>query len=203
MIEEKRQIIETEGVPVEVRKMDGTVIQATCLIGRANRSNNSSTLTLEAHRRGQFLPEVPVESGDTVFHTLIGERYIVIANMDEIMGGQLAANITHMAICNTKITVSGITETVSPRGDVKKVDTVKHADLDVYTVAANATLQQQNPGLLHDAEYMIYAPGVDISLLDKVALTVGARAIPLKVTHVDYISYPGMALIQVCSETRK
>jgi hypothetical protein len=203
MIEEKRQIILSEGVPVELRKADGTTTDVTALIGRANRTANSSTLTLEAHRRAHFLPDVPVQSGDTVLHTLIGERYIVIADMDEVIDGQLAAHVVHMVICNTKVTISGITETVTPRGDIKKVDIVKAANLDAYTQAMSADLLQQNPGLFSDVEYVIYAPGIDITVLDKVSLSVGARQIPLKVTNVDYLSYPGLALIQVCSETRK
>lgn len=202
MIDTKRDIILSEGVPVEVTDLAGTVVPTMALLGRASRQSNA-IITLEAHRRGIFLPEIEVDSGDHVLNVVTSERYLVIGNLRELINNDVAAIITHMLLCNTKLTVSSIQETVNGRGDIVKTDVIKTDGLDVFVQSLNATMREQTPGLFVDAEYLIYSPAMDVQTLDKVTVTAGARKIPLKVVHLDYITYPGVVLVQACTETRK
>jgi hypothetical protein len=202
MIEEKRDIILTEGVPVDIVDFDGTVTPTLAIIGRASRQS-SAVITLEAHRRGIFLPEIDLRSGSVVISTVTNERYLAVGLMKEQIGTEIASIISHMMLCNTKMSLSTLAQTVNSRGDVVKGDVAKYTDLDVFTQAISSELRQQNAGLLHDAEYLIYAPEIEASLLDKLTLTVGTRKTPLKVVNVDYVTYPGITLVQACSETRK
>lgn len=201
MIDEKREIILSEGVPVEVIDPAGTITPTLALVGRSSRQSNA-IITLEAHRRGHFLPEINIDSGDHVHNTVTDERYLVIGLLRELIMNEVAASIAHMVLCNTKLTVSSLTETVNDRGDIVTENLVTVNGLDVFVQALNASLKQETPGMFVDAEYLISAPAVDINPLDRVVVESGVRQIPLKVVHLDYITYPGTVLIQACTETR-
>lgn len=198
---EKRDIILSEGSPVELVRLDGSVIPTIALIGRASRQ--SSTMeTLEAHRRAHFIPELSVDSGETIHDLTTNDKFIVVAVYKEHFESEVIAVITHNVLCNTKLTLTTLTETVSSRGDIVKTEVVKFDGMDVFTQAATTQMKQQNPGIFVDTEYMVYAPAIDVSTLDKLTLTVGTRKTPLKVVHADYITFPGLVVIQACSETR-
>lgn len=201
MIQDKRDIILSEGVPVEVTDLAGNTVPTIALLGRASRQSNA-IITLEAHRRGNFLPEIEVDSGDLVHNTIANENYLVVGQFKELIHSEVAAIVAHMVLCNTKLTVSSIGETVNERGDIVQVDLIKTDGLDVFVQYLNSSVRQQMPGLFLEAEYLIYAPAIDVELLDKVSLTAGARNLPLKVVHLDYITYPGVVLVQACTETR-
>lgn len=198
---DKRDIILSEGVPVELTDMGGNNVQTIALLGRANKQFNS-TVSLESHRRAQFLPDIEVDSGDIVLNTVTNERYIIVAAYNELIQAAVAAVIGHAILCNTKLTVSRMVEVVNARGDIVKTDTVQYEDIDVFTQAMTSEMRQQNPGLYVDAEFIIYAPAIDINSLDKISLLAGTRSTTLKVVDRDYISYPGLVLIQACTETR-
>ncbi|WP_426455299.1 hypothetical protein ACP26L_36390 (plasmid) [Paenibacillus sp. S-38] len=203
MIDIKRDIILTEGTEMEIIPVSGTPSLTTALVGRASKQFDSS-VSLETHRRGQFLPEAAVKTGDVLRHTVASESYLVISTLNEIIQNEVAAIVAHMFICNSAITVSGVTETLTPRGDVKKVDAVKFADLICYSSSKSARLHQKDPGVLIENDYTIYAPATTpISTLDKLRLTAGTTAVPLKVIDTDYITYPGLVVIEACVETRK
>lgn len=203
MIDTKRDIILSEGSEVVVSQVTGVPVTTLMLIGRATKQFNSA-VSLEAHRRAQFLPEIDVRPGSIVDHTAFGEKYIVVGTMVEILQGMKACVAAHMFTCNAKIAVSGITETLTAKGDVKKEDTVKFTNLDCHAQASRAAMQQKDPGIFIENEYLIYAPATTpITSLDKLKLTANGMTIPLKVVDTDYFTYPGLVEIQVCSETRK
>jgi hypothetical protein len=201
MIEEKRAIILSEGTPVEVVGTTGTAIPTVALIGRSSRQSNA-IITLEAHRRGHFLPEIAVTSGDYVNNLSTGEKYLVVGLLQELLLNEVAALVTHMVLCNSKMTVSSLTETVNERGDIVQSDVVTTNGLDCFVEALSSAMKEQNPGLFVDAEYRIFAASVDINTMDKVVLMAGARPIPLKVVHMDYLTYPGTVILHACTETR-
>lgn len=202
MSSEKRDIILSEGVPVEVSDLSGTVVNTIALLGRSNRQF-STMVSLEAHRRGHFIPDISVDSGDSVLNTVTGDRYVVAASYREIYQQLEISIVTHLVLCNTKLTVTIFSEVVNARGDIKKTEVVKYDNVDVFTQSVTQSLRQENPGLYVDSEYVIHAPAIDVKTLDKVTLTAGTRKTPLKVVDTDYITFPGMVIIQACSETRK
>jgi uncharacterized Zn-binding protein involved in type VI secretion len=203
MIEIKQALIVSEGVPVTVTAIDGTVTDTNALIGRGSRTANSSAVTLESNRKGQFLPSVTVGGGSIVNVPTSGEDCIIVAAMKEVIQGQLAAIVTHMYVCNARVTVSGVEETADENGNRTKTPVVKASDLQSFIETLTAELRQYDPGLHSDAEYRIYCPSVDITLLDKITVIMNGRSVPLKVVATDYLSYEGVVVIQVCSETRK
>lgn len=203
MIDIKRDIILSEGVPVLIKTGDADPVPTTILIGRASKQFNS-TVSIESNRRGQFLPEVPVQSGSLVLNELVNEKYLVVASMPEILQGEVAATITHMFTCNATITVSGVVETLNDRGDLKKETVVKFANLDCHAESNRSSLQQKDPGYFVDCEFLVYAPvTAPISSLDKLILTSAEETRALKVVNTDYLTYNGLVEIQLSSETRK
>ncbi|WP_145052815.1 hypothetical protein [Paenibacillus xylanexedens] len=203
MIDVKREIILSEGLPVTVSNGSADPVETTILIGRASKQFNQ-TVSIEANRRAQFLPEVLIDSGSMVTNTLANEKYLVVATMPEIIQGEIATTIAHMFTCNATITVSGVEETLNDRGDVKKQTVVKFEDLECHAESSRSALQQKDPGYFLDCEYLVYAPaGVPITTLDTLTLKSLGEPRTLKVINADYMTFPGLVEIQLSSETRK
>ncbi len=203
MIQGKRKIILKEGVPVEVISVLGGEVQTTiALVGRASKQFNN-TASLESHRRGHFLPEITVDSGYIIHNLVTDDYYVVVSTYDEVIENQKAATVAHMVRSNGVIDVSGEVEVADENGNIKKLAQIKYADLRVYAQGITFDLMQYQLGFFADSKFILYAPGVDINILDRIVFKVGGRQIPLKVTTTDYISYPGLVLIQVHAETRR
>lgn len=199
----KRQIILNEGTPVEVIDSTGVVIESTtALVGKANKVSYAE-ISLEAHRQGQFIPEVQVGNGNLVRSVVTDTFYLVLASMDEIVQAEKIATICRMLECNSGMTLERIEETADDNGNIKK-SPVKVADnLRVYVESGKATIEQKNPGLHPEVEFRVYAPLIDIHLLDKITLNINGNQVPFKVDAVDYVSFAGVVIADVCTETRK
>jgi hypothetical protein len=201
--EEKRQIILSEGTDVEVFDSTGNLLfQTKALIGKATKQFMSE-ISLEYHRKAQFIPELDIPNGVTVRNTATGETYLAIANMVETYGGEKLSTILRLVETNATITVTGLAETADEYGNISTSQVTKAQDMPVHIESSNAELRQYQPGLHEKAEYLIYMPAIDIQLLDKVTVNAGGRILKLKVEHVDYLSFVGIAVLSVCTETRK
>jgi hypothetical protein len=202
VVREKQAIVRREGVPVDIVDTDGVVASTRALIGRASKQFNS-TLSLEHFRRGYFLPEVPVDNGYVCHNIPANEDYILVAVYPEMIRGKVATNASHMMVCNSTLDIMGDDiETADDRGNITKEPQVKYSQLKCHTQVNSPDLKLYDTGLHPDTEYVIFAPGVQIAELDRIILTNGIQTLPLKVIQPDYISYPGVVVLQVKSETR-
>lgn len=199
----KRQIILDEGSPVEVIDSTGVVVETTkALLGRANKVSYAE-ISLEAHRQGQFVPEITVHNGNLVRNAITDTHYLVLASMDEIVQSDKIATICRMLECNSSITLERIEETADENGNIKKSLVLVADELSVYVESGRAVIEQKNMGLLPEVEFRIYAPLIDVKLLDKISLTINGKKSPFKVDALDFVSFEGCVMIDVCTETRK
>ena len=201
MIGTKRSIILSEGATVSITSPAGLSINTTALIGRANKQFNN-TVSLETHRRCQLLPEIAVDSGYIVGNPITGEDYLVVATYPEIIQNAKAAEICHMFVCNCLFNLVGMVETADDRGRTTTQPVNKLTNQQAYIQSLTADLKQYETGLHPDAEYRIFAPFNDASPLDKISVLSSSLSIPVKIVHIDYLTYSGIAVLQVCSETR-
>lgn len=198
----KRQIILDEGTPVELIDSTGSVLQTTtALVGKATKQSMAE-IALEAHRQAQFVPELTVNNGTLVRSVVTDTCYLVLASLDEVVQGEKIATICRMLECNSSLTLERMMETADDYGNIKKAP-VKVADnLRVYVESGRATIEQKKPGLQPEVEYKVYAPLIDVQLLDKLTLNINGKQVPFKVDAVDYVSFMGVVIIDVCTETR-
>lgn len=199
----KRQIILDEGTPVELIDSTGAVVETTkALVGRATKTSQAE-ISLEAHRQGQFIPEVSVSNGHLVRNIPTDTYYLILASLDEVAQGEKIATITRMVECNSALTLERIEETADDNGNIKKATVTVADNLRVYVESGRAVLEQKMPGLQPDVEYRVYAPLLDVKLLDKISLLINGKSVPFKVDATDYISFEGVVIIDVRTETRK
>ncbi len=201
MIEEKQDIILSEGVPVLVTDLSGTVISTKALVGRASKQFDN-TVSLEINRRAQFLPNIGVVNGCTIANVVTGEKYLIIATMPEVIAGGVASVICHLYLCNEIINVSGLTKTADDDGNITTVPVAKYTDTAVYIQPLTADLKAYDPGLHPDANFRIFAPLSSVDLLDTVTVSSNSNAPTMKVVSVDFISFEGIVIIQTRTETR-
>lgn len=202
MIREKHRIINRQGVSVDVISPANFITPTKALVGRATKQFNS-TLALEHFRRGYFLPDVVIDGGYLVYNSVANEYYLTVAMYPEIIDGKLCTNVSHMMVCNSTLNIMGDDiETADDRGNITKVPQVKASDLRVYTQVASGDLRLYDTGLHPDTEYVIYAPGISIALLDRVTMKDTVQSTPLKVLRTDYTSYPGVVVLEAKAETR-
>jgi hypothetical protein len=199
---DKQKIIRQKGSNVLIHTLDEFPIETKSLIGRASTQFNS-TLSLEAHRRGHFLPNINIQNGYLVEDILKKETYLCLANYSEIIDGSITSTVSHMAVCNGLITVVRKVETVDDRGKITKIDTEIVKDLKIYLESKKQELKQYDAGLYPNFDYIIHAPYFDISLLDSIEVNNGVQIIKLKVESFDAITYPGALVILASSETRR
>ena len=201
MLNQKHSIMRRNGAPVIITSLDGGITETIAIIGRASKQFNS-TLALEHYRRAHFLPNIDIKSGYLCYSIPANETYILVATYPDLIAGKICTNVSHMMICNSEISTKGDEMVADGRGNLKKVPIDKVSNLSVHAQLITQDLRMYDPGLHPDSKYLIYAPGVSISVLDKLKLRVLEWEESFKVVAVDYISFPGCALIQVTSETR-
>lgn len=199
----KRQIILDEGVPVRVSNHAGaTLLDTKALIGRATKQTQTEEST-EYYRKGIFSPQFSIKNGLIVTNTVTGEVYLTLAGMSETYGQEKLSFISRMIITNAKLDVFGVSETADANGNIKKSNVQKAKDLPIHIIPFHSELKQYQMGLHEDAEFVIYAPALDFSLLDTISVKKGNRTTKLKIASVDYLSFDGVAVISALSETRK
>jgi hypothetical protein len=201
--DEKREIILEEGTPINVHDVWGAHLYSTqALIGKANKQFMSE-ISLEYHRKAIVLPELSIPNGATVKNTVTEEDYLVLASMAELYKTEKLSTILRLVKTNATVTVSGLAETADPDGNVFTAPSIKLKDHPVNIEAVSSELRQYKPGLHENAEFLIFMPAIDLEVLDKVEVNAGGRIMKLKIESVDYLSFIGLAVVSVCSETRK
>ena len=201
MKEDKIAIIKEEGGPVSVMLKSEILYDTTALIGKATRQFFSE-LSLEAHRQIQFLPYVEIRNGMTVRSKLIDTDYIIIAKYPEVLENQVAATVTRAIVCNNKMTVSSLQETADRFGNVSRSLVNKLEDVSVYVESLGSESQQKSHGLFHDFQYRISSPYFKLDTQDTITLNVGGVGREFKVLGYDVVSFDGLIIIDVSTETR-
>lgn len=201
MVSELQGIILSEGVKVQIQSTSGVSQTTTALFGKATRQFFSA-LALETTRKAQFVPEVDLANGYIVHILASGETYIVVSNFEQLVDNQVASVVVQMYRCNSKIDIKTVGTTADENGDITTADITKYSDVTVNIEAVTSDLRQYQPGLLAETTYLIYAPSVEVSILDTISADINSRKVPLKVVGTDYVSFPGLVLIQVKTETR-
>ena len=203
MIEIKRDIIQEEGVPVSILNKDMDLIEDTvALIGRATKQFVGE-ISLESHRQGQFLPELDIRNGLIVRNEIANEDYIIVANYPEILERQKCVTIARMLVCNSKMTVRRLVEDADIHGNIKREFKDIYKDLSIYAETLESKVTQKDPGKIMEVSYKIFAPGIEIETEDQIQIVVGGKEIPFKLTGYDPLTFGGLTLIEVVSETRR
>lgn len=201
--EAKREIILSEGVPVDVLDYTGAVLFSTnALVGKATKQFFSE-ISLEYHRTAQFVPELDIRNGLIVNNKVTNEFYLVMAHLKEVVGSEHIATVTRLVECNARVRISSFGETADDDGNITKTEIVKADNLCVYVEKVRADLKQFKPGLYENVEYNIYAPAIsNVSVLDRVVLDMNGVSVPFKIESVDYTTFVGVMILGVCTETR-
>jgi hypothetical protein len=203
MIEIKREIILEEGVPVSVYERDTKLVEETmALIGKATRQF-ASEISLESHRQGQFLPEVGIRNGLIIKNKVVDEDYIVVANYPEVIDQQLCTTIARMIVCNSKMTIGRLVEDADHRGKIIREFKEIYSNLSIYAEPLESEVRQMDPGKAPKSRYKIYAPSISLDIEDQIQIDVGGVMMPFKLTGYDYLTFKGLTLLEVVTETRR
>ena len=203
MIEIKRDIIQEEGVPVSILNKDMDLIEDTvALIGRATKQFVGE-ISLESHRQGQFLPELDIRNGLIVRNEIANEDYIIVANYPEILERQKCVTIARMLVCNSKMTVRRLVEDADIHGNIKREFKDIYKDLSIYVEALGSEVKQTNPGKFPQMKCNIFAPDVVLDIEDQIQVEMGGGMAPFKLEGYDYLTFKGLTLIEVITETRR
>jgi hypothetical protein len=198
---DKRKIILKEGTPVILYPPTGAPIESKALIGRASKQFMNS-LSLEENRRGYFLPDVNLDNGWIVLNNTTGEYYIAIAVYPEIYNTEILSIASHMFVCNAVIDISGFSEVWDDYGNKEVTPVVKVSGSRCYLQHVSAELRQFDPGLHHDAEYIIYTQQCDVNLLDTIKLKNNSPEINMKIVDINNFSFNGITKLQVRTDSR-
>lgn len=203
MIETKREIISEEGVPVEIFNKSMDLIDETiALIGKATRQFFSE-VSLKSHRQGQFFPEINIKNGLIVKNGVTDEDYIIVANYPEVIEQQMCATITRMIVCNSKLTIKRMVETADRFGNIKREFEEVYSNLSVYAEHIESEVTQKDPGKSPKDRYKIFAPDIEIGIEDQIQIEVGGKEVSFKLMGYDLLSFKGLTILEVVSETRR
>lgn len=203
MVEDKIELITEYGVPVEIRDSRLNLMEETiALVGKASTGNITET-SLEYHRIGQFIPGVSVEVGNLVENKITKATYLVLAHMPEVVDQEICATIARFAECNSTMSVYNFEEDADENGNIfnSRVDKLVH--LPIFVKNSVLDLTNTAIGAMPTADITIVAPSVDIDIMDTLEVDLINRVEKLKVKSLDYISYPGLCIINVSIDTRK
>lgn len=199
---EKRQIILSEGQHVEVFDTHGHLLfQTKALLGKATKTAQTE-LSFESHRKMLFVPELNVPNGVTVKNISSQETFLSIATMVETYKGEKLSTSVRLVESNARATISGVEESADENGNVFTAPVIKADRRPIHIQPINAELKQYMMGLMPNVQYLIYISAIDLKLLDKVTVVASGRDLKVKILDIDYFSFPGLALLQVTSETR-
>jgi len=200
MKEIKGQIITEEGLPVQIKDSNGTILYSTnALVGKATKQFFSE-ISLEYHREGQFISDVVVNNGNLVTNLVTNEDYLVLATMEEIVQEEKIATVARMIKCNAAISIKKYEETADEFGNIVKQQVTVADNLSVYMVKVSNSLDQYKMGLVANAEYLIYSPLINVSVLNKLLININGEIMQFKVESVDYISFNGVVLIGIVTD---
>lgn len=203
MVEDKIGLILDYGVPTILRDRRGVIVSETnTLIGKATKSTLTE-ISLEYHRMCQFVPTTPLTNGMHIENKVTGETYLSVAQMKEVVDGEVCALISRAVICNNVMSVYKFAESADANGDWKRGRVDKHINVPIHISKSVYSLEMTQIGALVQSEFQILAPSVDIDTLDSIDLIVLGKPVKYKIVTVDYVTYPDLCVISVNMDTRR
>lgn len=199
----KEKMIKKLGTPVMITYPEGTTKETKSLITKAGYFN-SNMIAMEAHRKCDFVIADNVTGGCIVENLVTGEIYLTVALYPASYKDKFLSTVFRALVVNATLTTSRNVEVADDRGRITKEPQVIIENLPVYIMAASQELRQYNPGLHLDAEYIIYMPKSDMSVLDKIIVTgeFGDELILKSVSNPDILTYQGVSILEAKTETR-
>lgn len=203
MVNEKERIIKKLGITCTIQYPDSTTKESKFLVKRASTIFNSM-LSLESHRKGDFIYTDNVTGGCVVKNNLSGETLLTVAMYPETFKDIMLAMVSHMLVINGSVTLNKEVKEADDYGNITTKPNNVVTDAPMYIEEVKHQLKQYELGLHPDVEYLIYAATFEVTELDKLQVVVeGSRKLNLKVLFRDYATYPGIVIIQACTDTRK
>jgi len=203
MFDTKREIILDEGLPVDVIDWQGNTLFSTkALLGKATKQFFSE-ISLEYHRKAQFVPELDVKNGQIVRVIPTGEHYLIMATYNEVFGTEKLATITRLVECNNEVLIQTLVETADDDGNIYRTPTPIVNGLKAYVEMKGGDLVQYKPGLQSRLEFDVYIPVIDVEVLDQIHLNINGKFVPFKVEYIDELSFQGIMILRVSTETRR
>lgn len=217
---EKQKVIKREGTPVTITVSesyindegvggvddDGNLIiepvDTTAVIGRAT-TQFDRILALESHRKGHFLPDVELKPGFMVRNNYAQEDYLIVATYPEIYRETVLCNVTQMVQLNCFIWVKREIKTVDVNGVAKKEITSIVNSRRCHLQSKIEDLKSYDVGINPNCTFVIYCSYFSASELDVVTIEYNGKILPVKVVSYDILSYSGIILLYLKSETRK
>jgi len=198
----KQSLILTEGTPVEIMDHTGTILFKTkAIIGKVS-STTMSEINFEYSRKGLIIPNLDIRNGLILRKTVTGETFIIVAVFDEVINNTKQSTSIRLIQTNSWASIKGFTEIADDYGNIISDEVTKATKLPVHVSVANARLMQFKPGLKEIVEYRIYAPHCEAEILDRVGLMINGGELNFKVESVDLLTFPGLVLLDVRTETR-
>jgi len=201
MIHKKGIVIKSCGVQVTVFDILLNSYKTKALIGRASKQFNS-LVSIEAHRKGLFLPEDEINGGYTIFNEATKEYFLCIAMYPEVIHGEVASNFSHMLECNAELQLTRDFPEADEFGNITRNENTLVTNVQVHIESKSDELKQYDVGKRPKNEYLVFSPAFDTDLLDSVIVQSGGKWHDLKITSYDYITYKGVVILTVETETR-
>lgn len=208
MLAEKTAIILGEGTPVEIYNWKGDLLYKTkALIGKATEQSTSE-FSIENHRRGVFVSSVEVKNGHIVKLTTTDEYYLVLATYRESFQNFHLSNIARLVRCNGDVMIDVIVEDADEFGNIFTGRKIIVENLKVYTELRGGGIESYKPGIRSIVTHDVYMPMIDLpeksglDVLDQISIKMNGEYNVYKVEFVDYLSYDGIMVVRVSTETR-
>ena len=202
MANEKEKIIKKLGSPATVTYLDGSTKDIKCLISKASHFNNSLE-AVESHRKGDFMVGDNVTSGCYITNKVTGEQFITIAMYPSSYKDKFLSTVYRMLVVNSTLSVKRFEETADENGNITKEENDIISDLPSFIEVITQDLRQFKPGLQDDSEYLIFIPSQELNTLDNIYINVEGRELKLKLVSEDYITFKGISILEVKTETRR
>lgn len=197
----QKKFILKYGTDVEINR-GGAVIQTKAVIGRLGKTT-TNMLILEGQKEAIFPYDVDVNSGDIVYNNVHNETYIVSSTHQTYYGNDVLDKVAILLICNATFSVYGKQTVADNRGNLKTVFAAIVSDLPCYVQEVTNELRRYDPGLYQETDYRIFSTAIDIKEEDQIVLNVGGKTENFKIISKNYLTYPGMVVLQVSRDIRK
>lgn len=201
----KSVIIKKYGTSVFVdRLIDSEIVtleSTKALLGRASRNNNNMR-TLNNQKEGIFLPDCDVQSGDFIRHISRGDVFIVGGVHPEYDGDSILSKVCNLLVCHHTLTIKGNERIADDRGNLKTQFVEKYKDVPCHLEEVDDVLRQYDPGLHPDTDYRIYTAKLIIDTNDQILLNVEGEEERFKVVARNYITFPGLLVLEVKRDIR-
>lgn len=201
----KSTIIRKYGTSVCVDRLiesEIAMISSTkALLGRASRNNNNMR-TLNNQKEGIFLPDCDVQSGDFIRHVSRGDVFVVGGVHPEYEGDSILSKVCNLLVCHHTLTIRGTVRVADERGNLKTQFGDKYKDVPCYLEEVDDGLRQYEPGLHPDTEYRIYTAKLEIDDNDQLVINVLGKEEKFKVVARNYVTFPGLLVIEVKRDVR-